>query len=171
MKKILFLIIMLFVPTFVFAKEYEISDINLKLETKDDVIVLTRDNLDDNSDMAKLNITKDYMEKLMNTNNIYMDIIKNNLSYEVLVVSPETRLKFNNLSNASDEMLNDLKSELIKKTGTEVSNIYKANHNYILVDYFDSKTGLYILNYYTVVNARGYNFQLQKQQLKLQQLQ
>ena len=164
MKKLLFLIIMLFTPIFVLAKEYEVSDINLKLETKDDMIILTRDNLEKNDDMAKLNITKDYMENLMNTNNIYMDIIKNDLSYEVLIVAPETRLKINNLSNATDEMLNDLKDELVKKTGSEISRVYKSNHNYIVVEYFDSKTGLNILNYYTVVNARGYNFQLQKKE-------
>lgn len=162
MKKLLLLLVILFIPLFIYAKEYKVDDINITLDAKDDLIVLTKDNLENNPDLAKLNLTKDYMESLMEANNIYYDIIKIDMSYEVLVVTPKTRLQFNNLSNATDEILEDIKKELVKKTGAEVSSIYKGHHNFIVVDYFDSKTNLYILNYYTVVNARGYNFQLQK---------
>lgn len=146
----------------IFAKEYEVEDINIKLDIKDDFIVLTRDNLENNEDLNNLNITKDTMQTMMTINNIYLDIIKKDISYEILVVVPKTVLGFNNLSNANDELLNSLKDELVKKTGAEISSVYKSNHNYILVDYFDDKTGYYIVNYYTVVNANGYNFQLQK---------
>ena len=162
MKKIIMLLLIIFTPVIILAKEYESSEINLKISVKDNLIVLTRDNLINNPDLAKLNITKEYMDNIMNANNIYLDIIKKDLSYEVLVVSPNTKLQFNNLMNATDEMLNDLKNELVKKTGSQISNVYKGKHNYIVVDYYDSKTNLYILTYYTVVNARSYNFQLQK---------
>ena len=98
----------------------------------------------------------------MKKNNIYADILDSNVTYEILVVVPETKLGFNNLSNATDSMLEDLKKELVKKTGAPVSSIYKSDNNYIVIDYYDDNTKYYIVNYYTVVNAKGYNFQLQK---------
>ena len=162
MKKIVVFIMILLFPIFTLAKEYEASDINMKLDVRTDYIVFTRDNLDNNTDLVKLNIPKEYMEELMKNNNIYFDIIKNDVSYEILIVVPNTKLQFNNLVNATDSMLNDLKNELVKKTGAEVSNVYKAKNNYIIVDYYDENTKYYIVNYYTVVNARGYNIQLQK---------
>ena len=162
MKKIVVFIMILLFPIFTLAKEYEASDINMKLDVRTDYIVFTRDNLDNNTDLVKLNIPKEYMEELMKNNNIYFDIIKNDVSYEILIVVPNTKLQFNNLVNATDSMLNDLKNELVKKTGAEVSSVYKAKNNYIIVDYYDENTKYYIVNYYTVVNARGYNIQLQK---------
>ena len=162
MKKILVFLSILLFPLFSLAKEYELSDINIKLDIRDDFITFTKDNLENNSDLTKLGISKEYMEEVMDKNNIYFDIIKNDVSYEILVIVPDTKLAFNNLSNATDSMLNDLKGEIVKKTGAEISDVYKSSHNYILVDYYDSKTGYYIVNYYTVVNASGYNFQLQK---------
>ncbi len=162
MKKIFLFISILLFPIFIFAKEYEVEDINMKLDVRTDYIVFTRNNLDNNTDLVKLNIPQEYLENLMKTNNIYYDIIKNDVSYEILVVVPNTKLQFNNLSNATDTMLNDLKNELVKKTGATVSSVYKAKNNYIVVDYYDANTKYYIVNYYTVVNARGYNIQLQK---------
>lgn len=162
MKKIITFLSILLFPIIIFAKEYSANDINIKLDIQDDYIVFTRDNLDNNSDLSNLKLTKENMEKLMLSNNIYLDIIKNDISYEILLVVPNTKLEFNNLTNATDEILNDLKDELVKQTGSKVANVYKANHNYIVVDYFDEKTNYYIVNYYTVVNAKGYNFQLQK---------
>ena len=162
MKKIMIFLLILLFPFMIFAKEYENKDINIKLNIKDELIVLTRDNLENNSDLTSLNITQENMKTMMEGNNIYFDIIKKDLSYEILVVVPKTNLEFRNLSNATDQLLNDLRKELVKKTGAEISSVYKANHNYIIVDYHDDKTGYYIVNYYTIVNTNGYNFQLQK---------
>ena len=162
MKKLfIFLLITLF-PIMILAKDYEVNEMNIKLSVNDNFIVLTRDNLDNNSDLVKLNISKETMEELLNKNNIYYDIIKNDISYEILVIVPNRGLSFNNLSNVGDDILNDLRQELVKQTGAEVSSVYKANHNYVVVDYYDDNAKYYIVNYYTVVNAKGYNFQLQK---------
>ena len=162
MKKILMLIIVLVLPLIVFAKDFEIKDIDLKIKLKDDYIVFTRDNISNNEDLSKLNIKEDYMKEVMDNNNIYLDILNNDVSYEILVVVPNKTLSFYDLSSATDSMLDDLKNELMKKTGSEKASIYKKNHNYIVVDYYDKNTDNYIVNYYTVVNAKGYNFQLQK---------
>ena len=162
MKKILVFLSILLFPLFIFAKEYEIEDINLKFNISDDYIIFTRENLDSNTDLTKLNIDKDYLKEIMDKNKIYADIIKNDITHEILVIVPGTKIAFNNLIDATDTMLNELKEEVVKKTGAETSNVYKAKHNFIVVDYHDEKTGYYIVNYYTVVNSKGYNFQLQK---------
>ena len=162
MKKLLIIIAIFVFPFFVFAKEVEIEDINLKFNLNDDYILLTRDNLDNNADLKKLGIAENYMKNTMEKNNIYADILTSGITYEILVVVPDIRLSFYNLNDATDSMLVDLKNELVKKTGAETSSIYKSKHNYVIVDYFDEKTDYYIVNYYTIVNAKGYNFQLQK---------
>ena len=162
MKKIMAVISIILFPMFVFAKEYEVKDINIKLDIRDDFIVITRDNLENNTDLVRLNISKEYMEKLMDEKNVYLDIIKNDVSYEILVVVPKTELKLYNMDNFTDEMLNDYKDKIVEKNGAGLSGIYKAKHNYIYVDYYDSDSGYYMVNYYTIANARGYNFLLQK---------
>ena len=162
MKKLMAFIAIFVFPFLVFAKEVEIKDINIKFNLNDDYIVLLRDNLDDNSDLKKLGISENYMKNVMQLKNIYADILSKNVTYEILVVVPDVTLTFYNLSDATDSMLDDLKDELIKKTGAEVASVYKGSHNYIVVDYFDENTDYYIVNYYTVVNAKGYNIQLQK---------
>ena len=162
MKKLIVFIAIFIFPFLVFAKEIEIKDINIKLSLNDDYIVLLRDNLDDNSDLKKLGISENYMKNVMELKNIYADILSKDVSYEILVVVPDVTLTFYNLSDATDSMLDDLKEELVKKTGAEGASVYKGSHNYIVIDYFDENTDYYIVNYYTVVNAKGYNIQLQK---------
>ena len=162
MKKIIVLLAIIIFPYFVFAKEIKVDDINLELDLNEDYIVLTRDNLEGNEDLSRLNIPEDYMKQTMKDNNIYLDIIKNDISYEILVVVPDITLTYYNLANATSSMLDELRNELVRKTGAEISSVYKGVHDFIMVDYYDKNTKYYIVNYYTVVNAKGYNIQLQK---------
>ena len=162
MKKIIAFLSVLLFPIFIFAKEYEVKDINIKLDIKDNYIVLTRDNLNDNSNLGKLNTSKEYIEKIMNEKNIYLDIIKDDVSYEILIVVPKTKLEVNNMNNFTDLMLNDYKDKIIKQSGAVSSDIYKTKQNYIYVDYYDDDSKYYMINYYTIANANGYNFILQK---------
>ena len=162
MKKLLITLVIFAFPFLVFAKDVEVKDINLKFGIGDEYILLMRDNLENNDDLVKLGISENYMKNTMEKNNIYADILSKDISYEILVVVPDIKLSFYNLSDATDSMVEDLRSELVKKTGAEVSSIYKSNHTYVVVDYYDTRTDYYIVNYYTIVNAKGYNFQLQK---------
>ena len=61
MRKIILCLLVVLLPVFVFAKEYKLEDIDInKLNVNDEeYIVLTRDNLDNNSDLETLNINKD----------------------------------------------------------------------------------------------------------------
>ena len=161
MKRIMVFWLVLLLPIFVFAKEYEIKDIDLKLNVEDDYIVLTKYNLDDNEDLKTLGIDKDNMMNIMEKNNIYFDIIKGDLSYEILVVVPKTTPLYNDLREATDEELKLLKETIIKQTGDKMPIVYKNDYPFIVVNYKDSN-GYNVINYYTVINSRGYNIQLQK---------
>ena len=83
------------------AKEYIASDINTKINISDEYIVLTRDNLDEDS-LNKLNVSKEYLEEVMYNDNIYYIIAKENISNEIIVVVPENKLPFKNLKPSLD---------------------------------------------------------------------
>ena len=159
MKKILLLIISLF-PFLVMAKDYDIKDINLKFNVSDEWMVFTRDNLDNNKDLEDLGLTKDDLLPSYKLQGIYFDGIKD--SIELLVMVPNIKLEVNNLSHYSENVVKETANELGKKLNTDKVGTYYAKHKFATVNYFDSKTQLYIVNYYTVVNAKGYNFQIQK---------
>ena len=162
MKKIVLLLAIMILPVICFAKEYQVDDINLKVGIPDDYIVLTRDNLKDNSDMKELGISEEYMVSAMNLGNIYLDIIAKDISYEILVIVPKIDIAMNTLANVSDSMLKEVLEAMKEKTGATIGSVYKSNYNYTMVEYYDSKMNYNIVNYYTVVNAKGYNIQLQK---------
>ena len=162
MKKILVFLVMLMIPIMTIAKEYIVSDINLKIDIPDSNIVFTRDNLKENKDLSELGIEEEEMTNFFVSSDVYLDIVSKDLSYEILIVVPKNSLPLNNFSNVTKEMLDDYLDSLKKKVNASDGSIYKSNHNYLVVDYYDSNSEKFLLNYYTVVNARGYNFQLQK---------
>lgn len=164
MKRIMVFWLVLLFPVFVLAQEYEATDINLKVNINDGYMVLTRDNLENNSNLERLDMTEDNMKNIMKKNNIYFDIVKDDMSYEIIIVVPQTTLTFNSLTEANDQTIDSIKNELVKGTGAETSYIYKGQYNYIVVDYYDNNMDYNVINYYTVVNKRGYNIQLQKKE-------
>ena len=162
MKKIALFLIILAFPFIIFAGKLEIKDINLKVTVDDSFIIFTRDNLDGNNNLDKLGINKDYLKKSLEKNSIYLDIVEENANYEIIVVVPNIKLDMDNISSSTTAQLNSLKDEIVKKTNAKTASVYRNKYNYVFVDYYDEKTGYYIVNYYTVMNSKGYNFQLQK---------
>ncbi len=162
MKRIMVFWLVLLFPIIGFAKEYESKDINVKLDVNDEYIVITRDNVKNNKDLEKFNLTEEQMVTIMNNGSIYFDIVKNDISYEILVVVPEITLPIKDLVDVNDEVLNTFKEEATKKVGANTSSLYRGKYNFIVVEYYDKDTDCYIMNYYTVVNSKGYNIQLQK---------
>ncbi|MBR4177810.1 MAG: hypothetical protein IKR57_00505 [Bacilli bacterium] len=164
MKKIIIIMIILFMPIIVFGKEYSVEELNYKIDINDnDYMVFTRDNIENNQELSILNLTPEQMNTIMQNGNIYIDIIDRDLKYEIVMVVLNTGiLDTKNFSNYSDEMLETAAKSYANTVGSEKYSVYKANHNYVVIDYYDSKTKYYIINYYTVVNGKGYNFQMQK---------
>ena len=81
MKKILFCLILLLFPFYVSAKEYSVKDLKLKMDFDDNWYVFTKDNLDDNEDIEKLGLSKEYVKSSFK-NGIFLDALLKDKSLE-----------------------------------------------------------------------------------------
>ena len=72
MKKIVF-ICLLFLPLLVFAKSYTIKDMTVSFDSE--WTVFTRDNIENNKELANVGLTTEYMEDLFKKNDIYIDAV------------------------------------------------------------------------------------------------
>ena len=160
MKKIICFLLIMFSPLIVFGKEYKIDELKLKINFNDDWIVLTTENIKGNSALAELNITEEYMENLFKTGNIYIDATPKDLSVEAFLRIPKVSLDINNFINYPDEMLHEVAKELEKQYDTNSYEIYRGKYAFVVLNYNDGDYK--IINYYTVVNGKGFNFQIQK---------
>lgn len=165
MKKVLCLLIslVLFIPVNIYGKNVDLSEINLTIDFNDDWYVFTRYNLDNNKDLETLGVTKDYMENFFNENEAYIDASPKELGTDFIL-----RIKsvedMNNLSNYPDDVVKEVAKEISKLVSSEDYKVYNSGKNkYAVVKYYDEASKYNILTYYTVVNAQGYTFQIQKQ--------
>ncbi len=161
MKKIMIFLLVTLFPTLVFAKDYTVDDINTTINVDDNYIVITRDSML-KTDLDKLNVSREYIEEIMDESDIYYIITKNDISYEVLLAVPNNELPFNDLKDVDDQTFIKIRKDFAERTETEEISYYKNNYRFIVVEHYDELTKYYVINYYTVVNAHGYNFQLQK---------
>lgn len=160
MKKILLFLCLFILPVIVNAKGYELDDINVRLEIGDDYYVFTRNNLEGNKELESLNVTKEYLGNLFLDNHIYMDILKKDLSSEMFLAMKDVK-EINNLSNYEGKFIDKLGKELAKNVKASGFKVYNNQYKYILLEYPDK--GYNIINYYTVINQKGYTFIFQKQ--------
>lgn len=165
MKKVLCLLIslVLFIPVNIYGKNVDLKEINLTIDFNDDWYVFTRYNLDGNKDLETLGVTKDYMENFFNENEAYIDASPKELGTDFIL-----RIKsvedMNNLSNYPDDIVKEVAKEVGKLVSSTDYKIYNSGKNkYAIVRYYDETSKYNVLAYYTVVNAQGYTFQMQKQ--------
>lgn len=165
MKKVLCLLIslVLFIPVNIYGKNVDLKEINLTIDFNDDWYVFTRYNLDGNKDLETLGVTKDYMENFFNENEAYIDASPKELGTDFIL-----RIKsvedMNNLSNYPDDIVKEVAKEVGKLVSSTDYKIYNSGKNkYAIVRYYDDTSKYNVLAYYTVVNAQGYTFQIQKQ--------
>lgn len=165
MKKVLCLLIslVLFIPVNIYGKNVDLREINLTIDFNDDWYVFTRYNLDGNKDLETLGVTKDYMENFFNENEAYIDASPKELGTDFIL-----RIKsvedMNNLSNYPDDVVKEVAKEVSKLVSSEDYKVYNnGKTKYAIVRYYDETSKYNVLAYYTVVNAQGYTFQMQKQ--------
>ena len=165
MKKVLCLLIslVLFIPVNIYGKNVDLSEINLTIDFNDDWYVFTRYNLDGNKDLETLGVTKAYMENFFNENEAYIDASPKELGTDfILRIKPVEDM--NNLSNYPDDVVKEVAKEISKLVSSEDYKVYNnGKTKYAIVRYYDETSKYNVLAYYTVVNAQGYTFQIQKQ--------
>lgn len=161
MKKVLIIIMLLFIPFVVNAKEYQIKDTDATINIDDEMwYVFTRDNLKDNEDLKNLEISEEYVKAFMEENNVYLNAHlfseNGNLELNVRKVSIES---INNLSNYPTKDIKKLAKELAEKQKAKKYNAYENKYKYAHLDYYDS--GYYLDEYYTIVNKEAYTITAQ----------
>lgn len=160
--KILVAIVLVIIVSPVMAKEYTISNTDIKIDMDDSVwYVFTRDNIKDNKQLKEFGITEEYMNSTMEKGDIYLDSIKfkeNNAILELFVMKKPVE-KVKNMSKYSDKELTSVAKELATKEKTNDYKIHKTDYKYIYTKYNDS--GKEIIDYYTVINGYGYTIKLQ----------
>lgn len=165
MKKILLLVLsFIFLVPLTSAKTVDLNEIDLKLDFKDDWYVFTRYNLDNNSNLEELNVTKEYMQGFFEHNLAYIDAVPNDFNYELILRIGNEKNEINNLTNYNDEFVKGVAKELGNQTNSDKYDIYNnGTYKFATVEYYDSETKFNIVAYYTVVNNKGYTFQIQKE--------
>lgn len=160
--KVLIIILLVIVVSPVMAKEFTISDTDIKVNLDDSKwYVFTRDNIKDNKQLKEFGISEDYMNTTFTNGNIYLDAIKfksNNEIIELFVMKKPVE-KIKNMSKYSDKELQDVAKEIAKNENTSDYKIYKTDYKYVNTKYSDS--GKEIIDYYTVINGYGYTIKLQ----------
>ena len=161
-KSIVILLLMIVISP-VMAKEFTISETDIKMNLDDSKwYVFTRDNIKNNKQLKEFGISEDYMSTTFKNGNIYLDALKiiNNNDYIELFVMKKTVDKVKNISNYSDKQLESLAKELAKNEKTSDYKVYKTDYKYVYTQYEDS--GKTIIDYYTVINGKGYTIKTQK---------
>ena len=166
-KLLLFLSLVLFLfPVCVSAKEYDISEMYFKATLPDDWYVFTRDNIKGNETLKEFEISESYMSSMFTANKAYINAAPQDFGVEFFAIVINTS-GINNLANYPDKMIEnevfDALNENLKTAKDVEMSLTKVNdYKYIKVSFYDPGSKKYIYKYYTVINSKGYNFQLQK---------
>ena len=156
MKKIVYMLVLLILPMIVSATNYTAED--MTIDIGDNWMVFTRDNLENNENLAKFGVDENTMKVQMNTFGMYIDAIStfDNVNYtEMFVFVKSTDEETMNLHKYKDEDALEVGKTLYNKYKPTRMELYKTKRlTYIVAEYTDkvnNKT-LYVTDYYTVIN-------------------
>lgn len=158
-KKVLLLFTLIFIPLIVNAKTYDINEKKMHITIDDSFAVFTRENLENNPDFERMDVSIEAVNELLTKNNAYLYALNNDKSVEIYL-----RVKkapgVDNLKNYSDDRLNSLAEDFAGKTHATKYDVLKNDYNFIYTNFKDSNYNM--INYYTVVKEEGYTLTMQK---------
>lgn len=161
MKKILLMItLFLFLPITIFAKTYELKNSEIIISFDDENwTVATREDVRNSSLVKKYNMNYKDIESLLEKNSAYAYAINNDNVKKILeffVISSEMSFDYD------DNQINEFGETLVEETGADSYTIYENDYKYIKIEYYDSNSKVYLLDYHTIVNSNYYVFKAQK---------
>ena len=165
MKKVLLVLVLLILPVIVNATSYKAED--LTIDISDDWMVFTRDNLENNENLAKLGVSEATLKAQMNTYGMYVDAIStfDSVNYvEMFIFVKDTKEETMNLHKYKDADALKVGEELYSNYKSTRLDLYKTKRlTYIVCEYTDKVNGntLYLIDYYTVINGKGYTIKVQ----------
>ena len=157
-KKVFLSFVMLLVmPLVVNAQSVDTASAYLDLELPDSWYVFTRDNLDNNSDLEELELTKDYVMDYFLEYDLYVNAFDEDYDFYVYMNTTED---IGNLDDYYNFEVDDLAVELMNMYGANSYEIYDNDYKFIRMDY--ESDGYYILDYYTIIDDKSYIFSIEK---------
>ena len=158
MKKIVFsLIMVLCMPLMVKAQSFDVPSADMSLDIPDSWYVFTRDNLEGNSDLEELEISTEEMTDYLEEYNLYVDAFDEN--YDFFVYMTETE-DVGSLPDYYDFELEEFATEIMNSYGATSYEIYDDNYKFVRIEYFESD--YYVIDYYTIIDNKGYILSIQK---------
>ena len=162
-KKILLLAILFFIPILkTNAQTLELSDINIKLDLDDNFITFTRNNLSDNPNLSKFQLTEQNMKSKFIDNDIYVDAILDNKLEFILQVTEADLENINNLSYCDKNELKEILNDYKDVTTIKSASIYENKYKFISTNQFSNN--YHVLSSYTIVNGNSYKFWIQSRE-------
>ena len=161
MKKVLLIItLFLLLPTTTLAKTYELKNYEIIISFDDENwTVATREDVRNSSLVKKYNMNYKDIESLLEKNSAYAYAINNDNVKKILeffVISSEMSFDYD------DNQINEFGEILVEDTGADSYTIYENDYKYIKIEYYDSNSKVYLLDYHTIVNSNYYVFKAQK---------
>ena len=123
MKKIVFcLLVLLVMPLMVSAVSVDVPSADMSLNIPDEWYVFTRENIENNPDLDELDLTYEFMNELMNENDMYVDAFDDEEEFIVSVVDVED---VGNLNDYFDSEIEDLAVEIQSIAGADSYELYE----------------------------------------------
>ena len=157
---------LLFLQTTVHATNYKVYGTDLTVNLDDtEWYVFTRDNIENNDELASVGLSYEYMYDVLYNNMAYMNacLFYEDGSFLEFFIRKTDISDIVNLSNYDSDELQLLAEKLANRAGSEKYNIYESEYKYVNLEYVDSVSdvSLNICEYLTVVNGDSYTFTFQ----------
>ena len=164
MKKIVLLFMLLIiVPVQAWATTFDLPDTDMHITfDEEEWYVFTPDNILNNEELEELGISYDYMVSTFEENDAYLDaalFFYDSDDYIEVFVRKAAVEDVKNLANYDDGFINELGEALADQQGASYE-IYRNDYPFVKLEYQDS--GLYLNEYYTIVNGDAYTITAQK---------
>lgn len=164
---LLILLFCLVLPVSVFAETYELSDTDMNIDfDTSSWYVFTRDNLENNPQLEELGLDYDEMHSLLYNNNAYLNAalaLSVDDYIELFVRKTAQTTGVANLTNYSKDELQEFATALAEKQNTQVYSVYQNQYNFAKLEYKDANVGVFVYEFYTIVNKQNYTFTFQSE--------
>lgn len=160
MKRFIYLFLcLLIIPCTINAKTYDITEKKMHITIDDSFVVFTRENLENNENLEKLDISLEAITNLLTKNNAYLYALNTDKSAEIYLRVKKAK-GVDNLKTYNDKRLYALAEDFAGKTRATKYDVLKNDYNFIYTKFKDSNYNM--INYYTVVKEEGYTLTMQK---------
>lgn len=164
---LLILLLCLVLPVSVFAETHALSDTDMSIDFNDpNWYVFTRDNLENNPDLDELELTYDEMHSLLYDNSAYLNAalaLDEDDYIELFIRKNAQTTGVANLTNYSKNEVQEFATALAEQQNTQVYSVYQNQYNFAKLEYEDSAVGVFVYEFYTIVNKQNYTFTFQSE--------